>query len=336
MDPNQVLGTWETSAEYDLDANGKPVGSPRNAKTTVHNMLPFDALNYDAPNYAICCDLRADGGFLPVLNETVPMQRQSMVRKTRRMNHASAPKGSAGELSQPPLDTVPVGPPKAPNRLHGAPWTSSTKGGNFSQYPYVPDLGKGPSGSADSNAPPPLGPPMKAGAAPPQFSSFEYHADPLQKGPPPKTGYMKAGRGPEVFDKSVFAGPTASPTPKQKALKAMQLAPVSPIGKMNTSMRKNLQGTFGAYPPHHPEPFLDDPVPNPKCKVNSRGFWTCYTVSKPTIPILNVWDAAPLVKTRSGVRRDAATRDFTMTVQPYDPAVSAKMEAAAAKLAKTM
>eukprot|EP01007_Sphenomonas_quadrangularis_P002771 NODE_466_length_1450_cov_576.230550_g347_i0.p1 GENE.NODE_466_length_1450_cov_576.230550_g347_i0~~NODE_466_length_1450_cov_576.230550_g347_i0.p1 ORF type:complete len:322 (-),score=29.40 NODE_466_length_1450_cov_576.230550_g347_i0:379-1344(-) len=316
VDPNQVLGTWEAEVEY--DSSGKPIKTKSKVKTV------FDALNYDAPNFAICCDLRADGGFLPVLNDPVPVERQKLVRKTQRTNLGPA-KDTFGPLA---ADTVPFGPPQFPDRARGAPWTSTAPGGGvFSAFPYLPEGEKGGEATGQGADEQGAAGPFQCGKPQPPAAAYPHLPEQRSKAPPARLSRLAAGKGPGLF--SAYPYMSGGPPPPKEP------KPAASPPRPQPNLKKNLDGGLGKYPEYMSDPFQDNPLGDGRGKSKCRGMFTCYTVTKPTLPILNVWTATPVVKTRDGVKREPASNRHVMTVQPYDSKVQT-IQANASLAARTL
>lgn len=274
-------------------------------------------------DYRLCCDLRNDGGLLPIPHDTVPLQPTEPLRgpglRASRMKHGPP------KRSDIPADTVPNfaahQTKKALFTKSDGPWTTAP-GKFFSTPPYMPTGGDG-SGDGTGRA--------KASHAGGAIGNAEgtntggaaLHAHPMKMGKhsPPMAAYphmadcavvdkgtlrgptLRTGRGPALFDSNIHAagGQMVPEPPATGADKAAWLAKrPQPIAKMHTNTRK--KDTFGDYPAHMSDPYKDNPLADDRGRYGREriGLYAGVPKTKPSMPIVNVWDAG--VQTKAGVR----------------------------------
>lgn len=260
--------------------------------------VPIEALNYDAPSFAICGDIRADGGLLPVLNDPVPMARQPLTRRTRAFKHDPLKHTIAGEMGPVPRDTEPLMRVNSPGKS-GAPWTTTRPRDElFHAAPYIEE---GPTDrrAALRDAPPSgrLGGDFKSGKGPEIFMRYEHIPGQGRTPTPRKPSALKAGRGPGMFDMFGLSGPSLALVDERKLPRRMRDGP------------RNIQigptrDTFGAYPEYIGTPYDDNH--GLKDEKAGGGMYVCVPTSKATVPIMNVW-SAPHAQAAAPVKRDPAS-----------------------------
>eukprot|EP01013_Petalomonas_cantuscygni_P037131 TRINITY_DN67907_c0_g1_i1.p1 TRINITY_DN67907_c0_g1~~TRINITY_DN67907_c0_g1_i1.p1 ORF type:complete len:355 (-),score=24.30 TRINITY_DN67907_c0_g1_i1:214-1278(-) len=300
LKPGDVIAEWKTTDDYEV----RPDGSYRRvAGSGVAPHAVLEALNYDAPSYALCGDIRADGGFLPPLNDTVPIARQQLTRKTKRFDHKPHKQGPCGEVGAAVYDPEPCRKPAPPRR--DKPWGSTRpQKGVFSSYAHVPEGPPRP--RPDDPSAYKRGDDRATRAGVPGrdlFSTYE-HIPPGGGPPQPRPGGgLLAGKGPEVFDDADRHGPAMVSAPPPHA-------PGNDLPNIRTGGPK---GPLNPYPEHMPEP-----EPPRVVRVSKRGMLICVPHEGATYPVMNVWDA-PLPQSRAAPARDRASG---RTLHRTNPAVT--------------
>jgi hypothetical protein len=237
-----------------------------------------------------CCDARADGGFMPQLFDSVPMPASSPLRcagGTRMMRF-----GPSHQTDIKP-DTSPNGGLTAAKKIlyhrSDRPWASGAKPKLFSQPPYVGD-GEPIRNKANPNS---KLAPLRTGKAREPYSKYPHsHGMPLKPEPDFAGRNLKTGRAPDYFDTSCCTGPqmVSESRPRMKS---------RPTGRMITNMRR--KDTFGDHPEHSPDPHKDNPLGGDPCVLKRPFCRPCPPISKPCIPIVNVWDHPACLQTKAGV-----------------------------------
>lgn len=290
-----IVSGWGTVDNVEVKADGS-VGRRVKSHSAVPIQVPIEALNYDAPSFAICGDIRADGGLLPVLNDSVPMARQPMVRRTRAFQHDPHKHGPAGEMGAVPRDTEPLHRSHSPGKS-GAPWTTTRpRNTPFHQPPYVEHGPTDRKGTLRDNiVHQRLAGDTLTGKGPEMFMRYEHIPGQGRAPTPRKTSALKAGRGPGMFGMEGLMGPSqvADPAKAKRKRKMMD-------GPRNIQIGPP-KDTFTPHPEYIASPF--DDRGGLRDEKAGGGMYVCAPTSKATVPIMCTWDA-PNAQLGAPVKRD--------------------------------
>eukprot|EP00996_Jenningsia_fusiforme_P001679 NODE_2548_length_1172_cov_62.523598_g2329_i0.p1 GENE.NODE_2548_length_1172_cov_62.523598_g2329_i0~~NODE_2548_length_1172_cov_62.523598_g2329_i0.p1 ORF type:complete len:300 (+),score=33.96 NODE_2548_length_1172_cov_62.523598_g2329_i0:157-1056(+) len=265
--------------------------------------------------YLWCCDARADGGFMPQALDTEPGGDPP---PRLRGNNGGTRMMKLGPVRQRDVmpDTVPGGGATTAQKLlysrRDRPWAGTAKGKDFgyrsgNSLPQDDDYGRMKSVQSPmrDRALPPTLPPMRTGKVRAPMVAYPHLPDDVNGkdagalvASASRTGLnMKIGKPTGCFDNNPYAGPQMVSDANPRAPRAPQ-----PIAKMRTNTRK--RDTFGAYPEYISDPYKDDPLADDRGRwaKGKRGIYTQVVRVKPTMPVVNVWDAPAGLQTKGAVR----------------------------------
>jgi len=247
------------------------------------------------------CGCTVDGGLGPALFDTEPANPPP-----RPSRHGTLRFGPPSRLAIAP-DTVPTGGAVvAAKRLHqrrDRPWTSTATSREFSRPGYLaagadPDTLGMEARAKDTgtkNSPMKLKP-MKTGKWQHPLSAYPHMSHSVMRAPTAGGLSLKVGRGTGLFDPNIHSGGHMVSLPKTGIPDA---PPPRPRSRPSDSRWR--WGTFGGYPAHLPEPYSDNPLRDDPLQCR-RPFKTQQTFGKPSMPVVNVWEAPAGLQTKAGVR----------------------------------